>query len=212
MNSLSLADLVLDYADAAGVIVPWIGAEQLMRHATGSARFWHMELLYGIVLDGVVGIRADPIAFLEQTGHTWEVLGAAMMGSPRYATSYQFATPREAIIRALLWLTNERMRPVETDLRGSLAPVRRRGPVLATRLINAAGVSMGLRHSADSFKFDGAVLRPSQPPTLRGMWDVYATGAGAQDGWTEVAGVNLRLAFVTAIQLTLRQRLEALDL
>jgi hypothetical protein len=212
MNTLTLADLTLDYADAARLRVRRVEPTMLVEQVDDSRRpgmldKWHSEPHPGIILDGVVGIRhgAPP---------GWHVLTPTEMGGPSY--QQPIGTARHAIRNALVLLVRERLRYAETSAVGAMEPVRQRGPVLFRRLIEHAGIRMNLKHTAEGgfLLDDGVWVRPDL--LQRGIWKVYERAPGrpgqADDRTPSDYTTNIRNAFVTGISLALRHRLESLDL
>jgi len=186
MNTLSLADLVLDYADAAGIVVRKVDADPLE-----VARV----IITDVVVDGEISIRLGRRGWVVTTtteAHSnldWNADGAI-----RYA---------------LLQLVRVRTGGIGSKS-GRRESIKREGLWLAKSLIGAAHVRLDVTYTEDGFLFERVLVRPQG----YGAWSVYVnvSRTGIGDEWTiNAERVPLRIAFGTAIQLTLEQRMEEFE-
>jgi len=199
MNTLLLADLVLDYAAAAGVSLFNIMS------ATVWDRYWELEKDTEYVR---IGLDLDTNVHLLNVGETeWAV---SLHNSPNPIVWY--ADARAAARGAIVVLLQERTRYAFVDG----AP----DPVIFKAIAEAAWMRVTLKSTPDGgYATDGVRLVPSltYPSKARAYrrWDIIAREevVGWQPGHeVMIAGSQpLRTALVAAIEYTAKYRMEEFD-
>jgi len=198
VNTLSLADLVLDYADAAGVDLSNVTS------ATIWDRYWEREHDTEYVR---IGLDLDTNVHLLNVGETeWAV---SLHNSPNPHTWYRNA--KAAARGAIVVLLQERTRYAFV----AGAPDR----VIFKAIAEAAQMRVTLENTPDGgYATDGVRLVPSLTSSkarMYGRWDIIVSEevVGWQPGHeVMLAGSQpLRTALVAAIEYTAKYRMEEFD-
>lgn len=194
MNTLALADLVLDYADAAGIVVHRLNTFTMIDYNpshTGSGHFIYRR----IAIDDAIAVKEDLFNFT-----------VTLYGGQATYTSYD---PGPAIKYALTTLASERARDVGSKS-GRRQSIKREGLWLAKNLIAAAQVRLDVVYTEEGFWFERVLVKHDG----YGAWSVYVniSDSGTADKWEiDTERTTLRIAFSIAIELTMVQRMEEFE-